>query len=125
VIEVAPRRDEHTTRWLWQAGIANDLKESYGQSASRRIASYDDVSVLDRTMGGSFRRLDEKKVFRKRTRQNEIILCKKGDTGTNRTQEGLVERKGTDTGEQADSWALQTANEAPQSMPVRQSHHFT
>jgi len=80
VVEVAPRRDEHTTRWLWQAGIADDLKKSYGQSASRRIASYDDVTVLDGTMSSPFWRLDEEEVFRKRTGQSEILSCKKGGT---------------------------------------------
>jgi hypothetical protein len=108
VIEVAPRRDEHTTRRLWQASIADDLKQSYGQSATCRIASYDDVTGLDRTMSGSFWRSDKEEVFRKRIRQREVLSCGKGGTDTYRTQEGLVERKGTDTEEQVYSWVLQS-----------------
>jgi hypothetical protein len=55
-------------------------------------------------------------------RRSEILSCRKGDTGTNKKQEGLVEHKGTDTEEQVDSWVLQTEIEA-QSMLVRPSMH--
>jgi len=28
MVKVTPRRDEHSTGWLWQIGIANDLEKS-------------------------------------------------------------------------------------------------
>ena len=105
--EIAPRRDNHSTRWLWQASIANDLKEGYGQSTTGRIASHDDVAGLDRTMSSSFWWSYKEEIFKKIISQSEIPSCRKG--GTNRTQEGLVERKGTDTEEQVESWVLQSS----------------
>lgn len=62
MVKVAPRRDEHSTGWLWQTGVANDLEQSQGQSTARGISSDDDVTRFDRTMGGSFWRPDEEEV---------------------------------------------------------------
>ena len=60
-------------------------------------------------MSSSFWRLDEEEIFRKRIRRSEILSCGKDGNGTNRTQEGLEERKGMDTEEQVESWVLQKA----------------
>ena len=47
VRQVAPRRDQHTSSWKRQVGVAQDLEEREGEAAARGVPSDNDVCRVD------------------------------------------------------------------------------
>lgn len=64
VVQIAPGGDEHAARGWRQTSVADDLKEGDGESATGRVAAYDDVAGFDGSVRGSRWRLDEEEVWK-------------------------------------------------------------
>jgi hypothetical protein len=119
-VEIAPRRDKNGTCWQWQVGVTNNLQKGYGQSAARRVASYDEITWLDRPMRNSFWWPYEEEVWSK-----ELLRCvirKNRKRGTYRTRASLAEHMGRDIEEQV--YSLELKHELYSTLVRPRGHKF-